>query len=129
MLTNSDSGFDIREFQRDSQLDITSSAATQIGLSKGHHNPLLGNSVATKQPEHFNINVIDPNLFDTNSGGDGFHSNAYNDHENFVPNDLEHAQGEDFSMSPSQNQNCELDELSMLINHPELEDIFDQIKG
>ena len=114
MRTKYDFEFDMKEIHGDQQVDITLSAATPIGLSRGHHDPSLGTTVATKRSERFGINAVDPNLFDIDSCGDGFYSNAYNDYKNFALSNLQHAQEEDFSMIPSQNQNCELNELSAL---------------
>ena len=129
MPTTYDSGFGIGEFQGTSQIGLlASSASTHLGLPGGNHDLLLGNTAPMEQSGHFDANAIDPNLFNFDSHDGEFFSGAYNTHDTFATNSLGYTQEGDFSVSPRQPQEWELDEHITPINNPEFEQVFEQLK-
>ena len=68
MFTNYNLRLNIKELQRNLQLDIIIlSVVTYIELFRGNYNLLLKNTVAMEQSGYFNTDIIDSNLFNFNN--------------------------------------------------------------
>ena len=135
MSTNYDLRLNLKELQRDSQLNaITSSALTHVKPPGGNHDLLLESTGAMEQPGYFNPDTTDPNLFrcnsDGNESGDPTLSNLeYIQAGDTALSNLEYTQEGNFLSSLSQDQDWELDDLNAPIGESEFEEFFDQRKS
>ena len=136
MFTNYNFRLDMKELQRNSQLDaITSSAVTHVEPPGGNHDLLLENTLVMEQSGYFNTDTIDPNLFNFDNHGNESEDLILSNLEyiqvgDFELDDLEgYTQGGDFLSSLSQNQDWELDDYNAPINDSEFEELFDQIQS
>ena len=133
MSTNHDLRLDLKELQRNSQLDaITSSAVTHIEPPGGSQDLFPESTRAMEQPGYINTDTIDPNLLSFNSHGNGSEDLTLSNlgciqAGDFVLSDLEYTQGGDFLSSLSQNQDWELNNCNAPINESEFKELFNQI--
>ena len=99
MSTNHDLRLDLKELQRNSQLDaITSSTVTRVEPPGSNQDLFLDSTGTMEQPGYFNTDTIDPKLFrfnsDDNGSGDLTLSNLeYIQAGDVALSDLEHTQG------------------------------------
>ena len=135
MSTNYDLRLNLKELQRNSQLDaITSSAVAHVELPEGNQDLHLKSTGTMEQPGYFNMDTIDPKLSRFNShsneSGDLTLSNLeYIQAGDFATSDLEYTQKEDFLSSLSQNRDWELNNYDVSVNEFEFEELFDQTKS
>ena len=126
--TGYDPGYDIGDFQATPQMGLlASSVSTQIGLPGGNHDLLLGHTGLVEHAIHFDANALDPNLFSFETHDGEFFTGAYNNNDQFVPDNLEYAHVGDYSVSPQQPHDWELSGHNTPIN-TEIEDVLKPIK-
>ena len=109
MSTNYNLRFDLKNLQRNSQLDaITSSAVTHVEPPGGNQDLLLETTGPMAQPGYFNTDIIDHHLSRFNSHGNRSKDLTLSNLEHiqagdFALSDLEYMQGGDFLSSLSQD--------------------------
>ena len=133
MFTNDNLEFDIRDVQRDSQADMTTSSATAcVEPCRDYQNLFLGSATAMDQPGYFDESMTNPTFLNFDNHGNGFENLALSTSEytqvgeDFAPSDLEYTQEGGFWSSLSQNQAWDDD--SALISYPNFEELFGQTK-